>query len=176
MDQVIALVDTNDNIIGYEEKHLVHSKGLLHRAFSILVFNSKGELLLQRRAMDKYHSAGLWTNTCCSHLPKSIFFEQFIHERLNYEMGFDCELRFFTKFHYLVDFGDGMIENEIDHIYVGYFNGTPKPNHDEVCEWAWISKESILEDIEQQPEKYTYWFKNILKNHLDLMKFNSEGC
>jgi len=169
----IALVDTNDNVIGYEEKHLTHSKGLLHRAFSVLVFNSKGELLLQRRALNKYHSAGLWTNTCCSHMPQGVAWEQFIHTRLFEEMGFDCDLKFETKFHYQVDFGDGMIENEIDHIYVGYFDGTPKPNPDEVCEWAWVGLDFMLEDIEHQPEKYTYWFKNIINNQLDLMKYYS---
>jgi len=165
----IALVDINDNVIGYEEKYLAHSNGLLHRAFSVLVFNSKGELLLQRRALDKYHSAGLWTNTCCSHMLQGVTLEHFIHTRLLDEMGFDCDLKFVTKFHYHVDFGDGMIENEIDHIYVGYFEGTPKPNPDEVCEWAWVSKEILLKDIDSQPEKYTYWFKNILKNHLNLI-------
>ena len=173
ISQNIALVDSNDNVIGYEEKHLVHSKGLLHRAFSIIVFNPKGELLLQRRALDKYHSAGLWTNTCCSHLPEDAVMEEYIHNRLLYEMGFDCELRFATKFHYHVDFGNGMIENEIDYVYTGIYDGSPTPNPKEVCNWAWLEGDFILKDIVIQPEKYTYWFKNILENHFDLIKKNA---
>lgn len=170
MKQHIALVDNEDNVIGYEEKYLVHCKGLLHRAFSIIVFNSNGEMLLQRRALNKYHSPGLWTNTCCSHLPEGNNMKSYIHERLQDEMGFDCELKFVLTFHYQVDFGDGMIENEIDHIYIGFFDGNPNPNPLEVCEWMWVKEADVLTDIKSKPEKYTYWFKNILENHFEVIK------
>ena len=172
MEQYIALVDSSDKVIGFEEKHLVHSKGLLHRAFSIIVFNRKGELLLQRRSLDKYHSSGLWTNTCCSHLPKDSEMDRFIHERLLEEMGFDCDLTFVTKFHYQVDFGDGMTENEIDHIFIGRFEGNPSPNPLEVCEWKWVNEDWLREELRNQSVKYTYWFRNILENHFDEIKMN----
>lgn len=170
MEQLIALVDSDDNIIGYQEKYLVHSKGLLHRAFSILVFNSKREILLQQRANDKYHSAGLWTNTCCSHLPQNHNMESFIHERLIGEMGFDCELKFVSSFHYQVTLNDGMTENEIDHIYIGFFEGMPSPNSEEVSNWKWCNTDDLRKEIQSNPEKYTYWFKNILENHFELVK------
>ncbi|NOU19356.1 MAG: isopentenyl-diphosphate Delta-isomerase [Bacteroidales bacterium] len=176
MPQLIALVNPNDEIIGYDNKTVVHQKGLLHRAFSILIFNSKGEMLLQRRALSKYHSPGLWTNTCCSHLPKGLEMESIIHERLQEEMGFDSELKHTLAFHYQVNFGDGMIENEIDHIYIGFFNGNPIPNPTEVCEWAWRTKDYVLEEVKNKPEKYTYWFKNILENYFDSIEEKLKGC
>jgi len=163
----IALVNMNDEITGYEEKMPVHQKGLLHRAFSILIFNSKGELMIHRRAMDKYHSGGLWTNACCSHLTQQENMDSYVHTRLQYEMGFDCELTFVKKFHYKTDFGDGMTENEIDHIYVGLYDNDPKPNSAEVCEWKWCDVNGLQTEIEREPEKYTYWFKNIVANHLE---------
>ncbi|HCT30272.1 MAG TPA: isopentenyl-diphosphate delta-isomerase [Bacteroidales bacterium] len=168
MDNLIALVDLNDKVVGFDDKLEVHRKGLLHRAFSIIIFNTKGELLLQRRAMDKYHSAGLWTNTCCSHLPKGFEMEQFVHQRLIEEMGFDCQLSFVKTFHYRIDFRDGMIENELDHVYVGSFDSSPNPNPSEVSDWRWINWNELLEDIKAKPESYTYWFKFMLENHRDV--------
>lgn len=170
MEQFIALVDKDDKVVGYEEKHLVHSKGLLHRAFSIFIFNKQGEIMIQQRAEDKYHSPSLWTNTCCSHLPMNTQMDSFIHDRLMEEMGFDCELTFVTSFHYYVDFKDGMIENEIDHIYIGFYDEKPSPSADEVCNWKWEPVDWLLVDIERNPQNYTYWFKNILQNHFELMK------
>ena len=170
MGQLIALVNTDDIIIGYEKKQLVHSKGLLHRAFSIIIVNSKGELLLQRRAIDKYHSADLWTNTCCSHFPKGFDLEPYAHQRLMEEMGFDCDLKFVEVFHYRVDFEDGMLENEIDHIYLGVFDGSPSPDSSEVSEWKWMGVEEVKEDIRLNPDLYTYWFRFIVENHLDAIK------
>ena len=168
MDNLIALVDINDKVIGFEDKLEVHRKGLLHRAFSIIVVNSKKELLLQRRALDKYHSAGLWTNTCCSHLPKGFEMNHYAHLRLMEEMGFDCDLKFIKTFHYNINFQDGMIENEIDHIYLGVFDGSPVHNSAEVCEWKWIKTDEVLEDIRVNPDIYTYWFRFILKNHIEI--------
>jgi len=156
VEQYIALVDSRDKIIGFEEKHLAHSKGLLHRAFSIIVFNRKGELLLQRRSLDKYHSSGLWANTCCSHLPKDSVMDEFIHKRLLDEMGFDCNLTFVTKFHYQVDFGDGMTENEIDHVFIGRFDGNLCTNPREVSDWKWVNEDWLIEEVKNKPVNYTY--------------------
>ncbi len=128
----IALLNDNDEIISYKDKLIVHTEGLLHRAFSIVIFNSNNEILLQKRAPDKYHSGSLWTNTCCSHLPEGNEMSQFIHTRLKQEMGFDCELNFLEKFHYKTTFENGLIENEIDYLYTGKFDGNPSPDISEV--------------------------------------------
>lgn len=170
MEQFIALVNENDVVIGYEEKQLVHSKGLLHRAFSIFVINSNGELLLQRRALEKYHSPGLWTNTCCSHLIKGFTMDECIHQRLIDEMGFDCELQFVKKFQYRVEFGDGLIENELDHIYVGRFDSEPKPNPTEVCNYRWVAVPQLFDDVKTNPEMYTYWFKHIIEKYPEVFE------
>ncbi|PKP36778.1 MAG: isopentenyl-diphosphate delta-isomerase [Bacteroidetes bacterium HGW-Bacteroidetes-15] len=167
MDNLIALVNPNDEVVGFSDKNSVHREGLLHRAFSVFVFNSNGELMLHKRALDKYHSPGLWTNTCCSHLPQGMDMDQACHSRLYEEMGFDTELSYVTKFHYRVEFTNGLIENEIDHIYVGYFNGTPSPNPTEVAGYKWMSLQEISKDIDLNPNNYTYWTKHIFKNHLE---------
>lgn len=168
MENLIALVDINDKVIGYDDKMDVHRKGLLHRAFSVVVFNGQGQILLQQRALSKYHSAGLWTNTCCSHLPKGVEMEPFVHQRLVEEMGFDCEFRFVKTFHYRIDFQDGMIENELDHVYVGRFDSSPSPNPTEVCNWKWVNLDDVFSDIKSNPNKYTYWFKFMLENHPEI--------
>lgn len=170
MSQLIALVNQNDEVIGYDHKLVVHQKGLLHRAFSIFVFNSKREILLQRRALEKYHSAGLWTNTCCSHLPKGFQMESFIHQRLKEEMGFDCNLKYVETFKYYVDFQNGMIENEVDHIYFGLFEGEPSPDPAEVFEWRWVGINELKLDIRSNPGLYTYWFQFIVENHFDFIQ------
>jgi len=172
LEPLIALVDLDDNIIGFGEKLEIHRKGTLHRAFSVIVFNSKGKILLQRRALDKYHSAGLWTNTCCSHLPKGVEMEPFVHQRLVEEMGFDCQLRFVKAFHYRIDFQDGMIENELDHVYVGRFDSSPNPNPTEVCDWQWVNLDDLSSDIKSNPGKYTYWFKYMLEKHSEIFNNN----
>lgn len=155
----IALVDENDHIIGFEEKMPVHQKGLLHRAFSIFVFNSKGDMLLQQRAYQKYHSGGLWTNTCCSHLAKDEVFEDAIHNRLQHEMGFTCPLRFAFSFHYKVQFKNGLFENEIDHVYIGTYDEIPNPDSEEVAAYKWMKVSEVKKEIEEHPDIYTYWFK-----------------
>ncbi len=167
----IALVDDNDNIISYKEKMLVHRQGLLHRAFSILVFNDKAEILLHQRALSKYHTPGLWTNTCCSHLPQNIDFDAYRHERLLYEMGFDCELEFAFSFRYKIQFDNQIIENEIDHVYTGIFNGTPIPNPKEVMDFKWGKLDIVIKDIEKNPELYTYWFKELIQ-HANKISFS----
>ncbi len=162
MQEFVVLVDEKDREVGVMEKIEAHRKGLLHRAFSIFVFNSKGELLLQKRARTKYHSAGLWSNTCCSHPRPGESVLEAAHRRLKEEMGFDCELKVVDKLIYSVEFENGLKENEYDYLIIGFWEGEPKPNPDEVEEWKWVSLEEVKEDIRKNPEKYTYWFKKAL--------------
>jgi len=159
MPEYILTVDENDNVIGKEEKLKAHQEGKLHRAFSLFVFNSKGKLLLQRRAKSKYHSGGLWTNTCCSHQRDGETLEKAIHRRLKEEMGFDCELKEAFTFTYRVKFDDGLSENEYDHVFFGKFDGKPEPNPEEVDDWKWVSLEELRKDIQKNPDDYTYWLK-----------------
>ena len=159
MEEII-LVDKNDNEIGFEEKLTAHQNGgKLNRAFSIFVFNLRGEMLLQKRAKRKYHSGLLWTNTCCSHPRAGELLIDACHRRLKEEMGFDCDLKEKFSFVYKVDFKDGISENEFDHVFVGKFNGAPAPDKKEVADWKWIDFEEFKKDIKENPEKYTYWLK-----------------
>ena len=159
MPEYILLVDENDNIIGKEEKIKTHQEGKLHRAFSIFVFNSKGELLLQKRGKSKYHSGGLWTNTCCSHQRDGETLEEAVHRRLKEEMGFDCELKEMFTFTYRIKFDNDLFENEYDHVFLGKFDGEPTPNSEEVDEWKWIDLEELKKGIRENPDNYTYWLK-----------------
>jgi len=159
MPEYILTVDENDNVIGKEEKVKTHQEGKLHRAFSIFVFNSKGELLLQKRAKTKYHSGGLWTNTCCSHQRPEETLEKSVHRRLKEEMGFDCALKEIFSFTYKVKFGNDLFENEYDHAFIGNFDGEPIPNPEEVDEWKWVDLEELKNDIQKNPDNYTYWLK-----------------
>lgn len=159
----IELVDNNDSIIGSEEKLVVHQKGLLHRAFSILVFNENGEMLIHQRALNKYHSGGLWTNACCGHPNAGESMETAVHRRLKEEMGFDCPLELKFIFKYRAEFDNGLIENEIDHVYVGKFNDDFTFNPEEVADYKWVNLADVREDVSLNPAKYTIWFKKILE-------------
>jgi isopentenyl-diphosphate delta-isomerase len=161
MEQII-LVDRNDSETGSGEKMDVHRNGQLHRAFSIFVFNSRGETLLQQRAEGKYHSAGLWTNTCCSHPRTGESLEEAVHRRLKEEMGFDCNLREAFSFIYRSEFGNGLTEHEFDHVFVGRFDGIPSPDKSEVSSFRWVGLEELIADIKNSPEKYTYWLKDCI--------------
>lgn len=152
----IILVDENDKTIGKKDKLLVHKQGLLHRAFSIFVFNSKNELLIQKRALNKYHTPGLWSNTCCSH-PLTENIEQEAKKRLELELGFTCELKKVFSFVYKSEVGNGLIEHEYDHVFFGKCDIAPKPDHNEVCDWRWITLEKLKQDTEENPKKYTPW-------------------
>ncbi len=163
MDKVI-LVDENDNAIGSMEKMEAHRKGFLHRAFSILLFNSHGEVLLQKRASTKYHSGGLWTNTCCSHPQPNESIEEAIRKRLLHEMGIDAQTAFAYKFLYKINLDKDLIENELDHVFTGTFDGVPNVNKDEVEDWKFISMEALHVDIAQNPDAYTHWFKLIMQH------------
>ncbi len=166
MVEEVILVDENDNEIGLMEKMEAHEKALLHRAFSVFVFNKKGELLLQQRALHKYHSGGLWTNTCCSHPRKGEEVIQSAHRRLMEEMGFDCELELKHKFIYKAPFTNGLTEHELDYIFTGEFETSPNPNADEVASYRWISMEDLQKEIIEQPENFTVWFRIILDQYL----------
>ena len=135
-DQVI-LVNENNFQRGIMEKMEAHKKGELHRAFSIFIFNSQGELLLQKRALTKYHSGGLWTNTCCGHPQPEINLEECAHKRLNEEMGLDCILEYAFNFIYKAELDNELFENELDHVFVGYYDGIPVSNPFEVSHWKY---------------------------------------
>lgn len=157
--EMILLVDENDKEAGYGEKHEVHKKGIFHRAFSIFIFNSQKQLLLQKRESNKYHSPGLWTNSCCSHQRQNELLSEAIHRRLKEEMGFDCELKEVFTFSYRVEFNPELIENEFDHVFVGYYDGEVTPEPYEVEDYKWMTLEEIKKDMEKNPDMYTYWFK-----------------
>ena len=161
MEEQVILVDENDVKIGLMPKMEAHEKALLHRAFSVFVFNDKNELMLQQRALDKYHSPGLWTNTCCSHQRDGESNLAAGKRRLFEEMGFVTELKETTSFIYKAPFDNGLTEHELDHILVGTYNGVPKPNEDEVSGWKWMALDTVRLDVKQHPELYTEWFKII---------------
>lgn len=157
MEQVI-LVDEQDNVTGAMEKIAAHEKALLHRAFSVFVFNHSGELLLQQRAHDKYHSGGLWTNTCCSHPRPGEDTGASAARRLKEEMGFETPLEKVFDFTYKAAFGNGLTEHEFDHVYVGYYDGDVKPDAKEVCDHAFVSMQNIAEAMLAEPAQFTAWF------------------
>lgn len=155
----VVLVDENDNEIAEMEKLTAHEQGYLHRAFSVFIFNDKGELLLQQRANHKYHGAGLWTNTCCSHPQWEENVNSSAVERLNYEMGLQCDLKWIYSFIYNERVENNLIEHELDYVFIGYSNQNPVLNKDEVRDYKWMSIDEILFDIENNPSHYTVWFK-----------------
>ncbi|MFY8191123.1 MAG: isopentenyl-diphosphate Delta-isomerase [Bacteroidia bacterium] len=168
MQEMVILVDEHDNEIGLMEKQEAHVKALLHRAFSVMVFNDKGEMLLQQRALSKYHSGGLWTNTCCSHPRQGETTEQAAHRRLQEEMGFDCELKLHQTFIYKAPFDNGLTEHELDHVFIGTYNQDPQINPEEVNDFHWISLSELDQQLRNQPEKFTVWFKMIMDNYVRL--------
>lgn len=162
----VILVDEQDNVIGAMDKMEAHQKGVLHRAFSILIFNSQGELLLQKRSMNKYHSGGLWTNACCSHPSPGESIVHATRKRLQHEMGIDVQPEFVYKFIYRSQLDKDLIEHELDHVFTGVFDGIPDINSDEVEDWKFMNVSALRRDIGQYPGNYTVWFKLIM-NHPD---------
>jgi len=163
MIEKVILVDKKDKEIGIMEKQEAHVKGLLHRAFSVFIFNDKNELLLQRRAVNKYHSGGLWTNTCCSHPRPN---EQTIiaaKRRLLEEMGMSCDLIKQFDFIYKAKLDNNLYEHEFDHVFFGFTNDLPQINLNEVDEYIYESLDEIVKEIKRTPEKYTEWFKICFK-------------
>lgn len=163
MDQVI-LVDEHDRELGFMEKIEAHEKGLLHRAFSVLLFNSKGEVLLQKRSAIKYHSAGLWTNTCCSHPKPNEKIEEAVSRRLQEEMGISLRPEFAYKFLYKTTLDNNLIEHELDHVFIGVYDGKPQINSHEVEDCKFVTLSSLREEINQNPDAYTHWFKLIMEH------------
>jgi isopentenyl-diphosphate Delta-isomerase len=163
MERVI-LVDENDKEIGTMEKIEAHRKGLLHRAFSILVFNSRGEILIQKRSAKKYHSGGLWTNACCSHPMPDETMTAATRRKLKQEMGIELETRFAYKFIYKIALEGDLTEHEVDHVFIGYFDGEPLINREEVDAWQFIPIDELRSNVASKPEEYTHWFKLILNN------------
>ena len=158
IEQVI-LVDEHDNEIGSMEKIEAHEKALLHRAFSIFVFNDSGQMMIQQRALSKYHSPGLWTNTCCSHPRPGESLDDATSRRIIEEMGFSCDMREVFSFIYNAPFDHGLTEHELDHVFMGIYNDSPEINPEEVAEWKWIDVDELLSDVQLNPQDFTVWFK-----------------
>ena len=167
--ETVVLVDTDDHEVGVAEKLAAHRQGLLHRAFSVFVLNEAGELLLQRRATGKYHSGGLWTNTCCSHPRPGEDIANAARRRLREEMGIHSDLVPAFTFVYRADLDAGLIEHELDHVFVGRYQGDPDPNPSEVEGWWWAGLSEIEVDVARRPEAYTVWFKLALPKLLEVL-------
>ncbi len=162
MKHDLILVDERDRPIGVADKMTPHRTGALHRAFSVFVFNARGELMLQKRAQGKYHSGGLWANTCCSHPRPGETVLRAGRRRLKDEMGFTVPLREVFQFTYRTKFSNGLIEHEYDHVLVGRFDGAPHPDPVEVEDWKWISLPALRRDMLRHPRRYSFWLKQIL--------------
>jgi len=170
-EEKVILVNQNDEQIGLMPKLEAHEKALLHRAFSVFILNNKGELMLQQRAYHKYHSPGLWTNTCCSHQREGETNIKAGIRRLEEEMGFTTTLRDTISFIYKAPFDNGLTEHEFDHVLVGHYEDDPIINKEEVADWKWMSLSEIKRDIKEHPHIYTAWFKIIFDkfySHLSL--------
>jgi isopentenyl-diphosphate Delta-isomerase len=166
MEDHVILVNEKDEMVGVGEKIKTHRDGLLHRAFSIFIFNSRGELLLQRRALTKYHSAGLWSNTCCGH-PRHV--EQVVAAaqlRLEAEMGLSSPLEEIGSFVYRTEFDNGLIEHEYDHVLVGHSDKQPTVNLAEVIDWTWMSFAVLQRELRDHPEYFTFWLRVILDSQI----------
>jgi isopentenyl-diphosphate delta-isomerase len=164
MQDLVVLVDTKDKETGIMDKLEAHQKGLLHRAFSVIIFNSSNQFLLQRRANDKYHSAGLWSNTCCSHpMPEETVLKA-SHRRLKEEMGLDTDsLKEIYNIIYKIDFENGLTEHELDHIIIGFTDDIPVLNKKEASDWKYISYTDLKKDISEDADRYTFWFRMIFE-------------
>ena len=170
MEENVILVDKNDTQIGLMSKLDAHKKGILHRAFSVFVLNNNNEIMLQKRAYNKYHSGGLWTNTCCSHQREGENSIEAGKRRLLEEMGFETELKIITSFIYKVEFENGLTEHELDYLLIGKYLKSPVINKQEVADWKWMKVELISDDIKLNPNNYTSWFKIIFDKFQNKIK------
>ena len=161
----VVLVDQNNNELGTEDKLDAHKKGLLHRAFSIFIFNDNNEILLQKRSDVKYHSAGLWSNTCCSHPYNDKPLVEYANTRLIQEMGIQSNLKEFFSFIYRAKLSNGLIEFEYDHVFFGKYNSDPILNIDEASSFKWRNFKQLQLEIEENPTKFTFWLKKIVKDY-----------
>jgi isopentenyl-diphosphate Delta-isomerase len=174
-DELVILVDARDLEVGREGKLVAHRRGDMHRAISVCVTDSKGRMLLQRRATGKYHSGGLWTNACCTHPRPGESVAAAAERRLREELGVTCSLQFLFRTHYEAPVGSDLIENEIVHVFHGEYNGVVRPNPSEVEEFSWVSREELLSDIEKRPDCYTYWFNYYVRVFGDAI-FDGREC
>lgn len=175
--EFVILVDNNDRQIGLMEKQAAHIEPHLHRAFSIFLFNSKGELLMQQRALSKYHSPGLWTNTCCSHPRSGETLEEATSRRLMEEMGMTCPMHEVYTFIYKAPVGQGLTEHEFDHVFIGQSDDIPNINTEEVASWKYMRLDDLKKDLELYPELYTEWFKitfEEMTRHANVFKEKAE--
>lgn len=161
---MVILVDEHDNEIGTMEKMEAHVLGKLHRAFSVVIFNAEGQMLLQKRADGKYHSAGLWTNACCSHPKPGEPVVSAASRRLKEEMGIEVHPTFAYKFIYRAELDHNLVEHEYDHVFIGTFNGKPEINLNEVSDWKYVDVASLKRDVIERPNEYTAWFKMIIEH------------
>lgn len=161
-DEVI-LVDQHDRVTGKASKKEAHKKGLLHRAFSVWITNSQGEILLQQRAQNKYHSPGLWSNSCCSHPQPGEETLESAKQRLFEEMRIDSHLDYAGKFYYKVQFETDLAEHEIDHVFTGVYDGPVDPNPNEVADFKWVRPANLIEELEANPQQFTFWFPKVMK-------------
>jgi len=165
----VVLVDRKDKAKGEMDKLEAHLKGELHRAFSIFLFNSDGKMLIHQRASNKYHGGGLWTNACCSHPQWNEDIKQSALQRLQYEMGLQCNIDKSFSFVYHAPVENGLIEHEYDHVFIGYTNNIPYPHPDEVQNYKWASPFFLKDDVIQNSDHYTYWFRTALGKVLNQM-------
>lgn len=175
-EEQVILVNEKDEQIGLMSKMEAHEKAVLHRAFSVFIFNDKNELMLQQRAFTKYHSPGLWTNTCCSHQRDGESNIEAGKRRLLEEMGFVVDLKETISFIYKAPFDNGLTEHELDHVMIGTYNSEPDINLEEVAQWKWMSLNDIKDDMSNHPEHYTAWFKIIFNKFYDYINISkNEG-
>jgi len=162
-DDFVILVDENDCETGLAPKLLAHQCGRRHRAISVCIVDGEGRMLLQRRALGKYHSGGLWTNACCTHPRPGERPDLAARRRLREEIGIACPLKFLARASYRAPVGDGLVEDEIVHLFLGDYDGAVTPDTEEVSEVEWRSYEALAMDVESQPENYTYWFRYYIR-------------
>ena len=165
MEEMVVLINENDEVKGLMEKMQAHKTGLLHRAFSVFLFNNQGEMLLQKRAAHKYHSPNQWTNAVCSHPRDGESYKDAALRRLKEELGVEVEIDHKFFFIYKADVGDGLWEHELDHVFVGNYQGEFQLNAEEVSEVRYISQENLAKEMSENPENFTEWFKIILKEY-----------
>ncbi len=171
--QEVVLVNEKDQVLGTMEKIRAHEEGVLHRAFSVIIFNADGEMLIHQRANDKYHCGGLWTNACCSHPRLHESPAAAAQRRLEEEMGFTAKMDYLGSFIYKVKFENGLTEHEFDHMFCGQYDGEIQPHPDEVEDWKYVPLEKLYQDVDHRPEIYTFWFKDILENRKkELLKYD----
>jgi isopentenyl-diphosphate delta-isomerase len=172
MDEQVILVDPQDHQIGTMEKMEAHLTGALHRAFSVFIFNRKGELLLQQRALNKYHSAGKWTNTCCSHPRPGELTEDAAQRRLMEEMGMKCDLKYGFSFLYEASFSNDLTEHEYDHVFLGLSDELPQINLSEVAAFKYVDPGTLFADLKESPDQYTEWLKICFDRVMDFKSFH----